>query len=419
MRTLYARFPQKWLENRAAQIEWTLAGGKAPQESGESSSIATLPRAPRTFAVLPYQAVSIAEMELPPGRDELLQKAAMNAVEDVSPSTAGSAHVAVGGETSKGRRAVAVCGDKLMREVIESLSKAAHEPDGMIVDGMALPLEEGAASLIWNGRDGFLRVSKSLAFSLDSAHGIEPPVCLARVLELCAEYEVMPSRIDIYMEPGAEPPLLSEWEGKLGLPSRIAGEWDWREWIAISDGGSFNLMQGLFAPPSVMETIYPSMKISAALVAGLILAWAGGALAEWRALKREETALRMGVKDIFVTTFPKAGPALDPPAQMKKAIADMKARSNVWRDDGFVQLADRAVRCVETGHIVSMEYEEGKIEIVAVMSGEDEVKKSLLKMTGIGLSGIVKEKTKTQDGIKAKLVIGLPVGGERKNADIR
>ncbi|MBF0634845.1 MAG: hypothetical protein HQK85_09315 [Nitrospinae bacterium] len=229
MRTLYVRFPEKWLENRAAQIEWTLAGGKAPQESGESSSIATLPRAARTFAVLPYQAVSIAEMELPPGRGELLQKAAINAVEDVSLSTSGSAHVAVGGETSKGKRVLAVCGNELMREVIESLSKGAHKPDGVIVDGMALPIEEGAASLLWNGRDGFLRVSKSLAFSLDSAQGIEPPVCLARVLELCAGYGVMPSRMDIYTEPGAEPPPLSEWEGKLGLPPRIVREWDWRE----------------------------------------------------------------------------------------------------------------------------------------------------------------------------------------------
>lgn len=419
MRTLYARFPEKWPEGEATEIEWTLKGGKPPQESGKSSSIAMLPRAPRIFAVLPYQAVSIVEMELPPSRADLLQKVAMNAVGEVSISGGGSAHVAVGSETSKGKRAVAVTGKGLMRAVIEGLSKSGRKPDGVIIDAMSLPLEQGAFSLIWNGREGFLKVSESMGFSLDSAQEDEPPACLARALEFCAGTGEVVSRVDIYLEPGAEPPPLSEWGGKLGIPLQAVKEWDWREPAAMADANTLNLMQGEFAPPSVLETMYPSMKISAALIAGLILAWTGGVVAEWRALKREESALRGSVRDIFVTAFPKAGPALDPLAQMRKAISDMKGRSNVWSDGNFTQLAEMAGQCLQGSHIVSMEYEGRKMEIVAVMSGDDEVKKSLAKMASLGLDGAVKGKSKADGGVRAEFVIGMAVRKEGKDGNVR
>lgn len=419
MKTLYARFPEKWPEAGYPEIEWALAGGKSAPESGKSSSIAMLPKAPRTFAVLPYQAVSIMEMELPPGRGVLLQKAATNAVEDVSISSAGSAHVAVGRETSKGKRVVAVADKGLMKAVIDSLSTGGRKPDGVIIDAMACPLKQGAFSVIWNGREGFLRVSENMGFALDSAQGTEPPASLARALEFCASAGAIPSRVDFFTEPGAEPPPLPEWSDKLGLPLRIVKEWNWRESIAMPDGGSLNLMQGEFAPPSALESMYPSIKILAALVAGLTVAWTGGAVAEWRALKREESALRASVKDIFASAFPKAGPALDPTAQMKKAIADLKGRSNIWREDGFIRLAAGAGQCIENGYVVSMEYEDRKLEIVAVMAGDDEVKKALAKMAGLGLAVAVKEKSKTPGGMKTKLVIAMTVRKEAKDGNIR
>lgn len=417
MRTLYVRFPEKWPESGTPQIEWTIAGGKSAPESGKSSSTATLPKAPRTFAVLPYQAVSITEMELPPGRYDLLQKAAMNALEDVSISTAGSAHVAVGRETSKGKRAVTIADRGLMRAVIKSLSTGGRKLDGVIIDAMACPLEQDVFSVIWNGSGGFLRVSGEMGFLLDSTDGTEPPASLTRALELYAG--VMPPRVDLYIESGAEPPPLADWGEKLGLPLRVAEEWDWRESVATSPGGSLNLMQGEFAPPSALESMYPRIIVFSALIAGLIVAWTGGAVAEWRAVKREESVLRASIKDIFTSAFPKAGPALDPPAQMKKAIAAFKWRSNIWSEGGFIQLAARAEECIGPGYIVSMEYADRKLEIVAVMSEDGEVKKALAKLTDLGLAGTVKETSKADGGVRAKLVIGMAALKELKDGNIR
>jgi general secretion pathway protein L len=104
------------------------------------------------------------------------------------------------------------------------------------------------------------------------------------------------------------------------------------------------LLQYEFAP---RMADWRAWRVSAALAAALVLAWIAGLnIDAWLKL-REERQLRVQMTTAFREAFPRVQVVLDPLAQMRRALVDMRSGAGTGDAGDFLPLAARFAQAAQ------------------------------------------------------------------------
>lgn len=269
---------------------------------------------------------------------------------------------------------------------------------------LLLPCAPDEWSLAWNGHEGFVRIGDLEGGATDSGGPETPPLSLQLMLEEAAARNAYPSSIAIYATaPGAMPDL-DEWQRKLGLALRDAGDWSWQT-NAMNPGARLVLEHRRI---QVSSGVLTRLR-SAAWIAAAALALHGVALVvDWTRLTLEQRELRQQIEARFRSVFPGAGAVADPPRQMRQRLAE--ARHAVGQPDqgDFVPL-------LETVASGMKELPPGSLRVISYDSGQ-----LTLELAPVDEAGLGRMTARwVQAGLRVDAGPALPRAGGKRVLSVR
>jgi len=193
-------------------------------------------------------------------------------------------------------------------------------------------------------------MGEQLGIACSGSGGAEPPVELRLALEQAGAAK--PEAIEVEGERDA-----AAWTASLGVkvlavaPDR-----------ARAAPVALELLQYQFAPRMVD---WSAWRLPAALAAALVLAWIAGLnIDAWLKL-REERQLRGQMSAVFREAFPRVPVVLDPLAQMRRALADMRSGAGTGDAGDFLPLAASFAQAVQADNesVRQIEYRDRALQV--------------------------------------------------------
>jgi general secretion pathway protein L len=113
---------------------------------------------------------------------------------------------------------------------------------------------------------------------------------------------------------------------------------NWSRWIGGAQSAALDLMSGMAGASRGQALDWRRWRWPLALAAAALTVNIIGLNVEWLRMKREATALRASLTQIYKTAFPRDPVIVDPVVQMKQKIAAAKHNSGQAAPDDFTTL---------------------------------------------------------------------------------
>jgi general secretion pathway protein L len=240
--------------------------------------------------------------------------------------------VAAGRPDGAGRSTLAVLDRALFKRALELFARLGIVPASATPEPLTLAAGQGRWRLRLGGAYGSLRMGERLGVACSYSGGADPPVELRLALE----------------QAGAARPEAIEVEGECDIAA-------WAESLRVkvlavapdrtrAAPVALELLQYEFAPRMVD---WRAWRLPAALAAALALIWIAGLnIDAWLKL-REERQLRSQMNAAFREALPRVPVILDPLAQMRRALADMRSGAGTGDAGDFLPLAASFAQAVQ------------------------------------------------------------------------
>lgn len=332
--------PVRWALRRAGRVEATGAGGWA-------EAAAAAGRGATALLLVPAEAVLLASVELPPGRGQVLRQAAAYAVEGMLATDVERCHVVAGARAADGTTPVAVVERARLEAWIEAAATAGLAPAAAVPEPLALPLEEGCATVAVDGARAVVRTGPAAGFGGEAAN---LAALLARagvhaaVLHRCGAAPAL-AGVELHERPCPEQGHLALLAAH-GPPARRA---------------PLDLLAGLERGAALSRRA--SGAVAAAAVAGLVAALllvGGDAAALWRA-RAGLAAAEARVARALAEGFPEIRRVVAPRAQVRQVLARLRGGGGVAVD--LLARAGRAAREAPAGSVRAARYEAGTLTL--------------------------------------------------------
>jgi len=298
--------------------------------------LAEIPRHGRVELVVAAPDVLLVEAALPALSGSRLRAALPAIAEPHVISDIESAFVVA---TRTGARAtLAVLDRALFARALELLRRAKLEAAAATPEQLALPLESGRWRLRLGAAYSVLRMGALRGISCSASKDAAPPVEAKLALEQAGESE-RPQAIVVDGEFPAR-----EWTDALGVPVVAPEAAEGRaEPIALE------LLQYELAPRLAS---WRAWRVPAAIAALLALTWLVGLNVDAWLMRSEERALRDRMEAALRGAFPSTTVVLDPVAQMRRGVADLRAGAGASDPRDFLPLASAVARAVPASDAV-------------------------------------------------------------------
>ena len=304
---------------------------------------AALPRHARVELVIAAPDVLLLDVALPRLSGVRLRAALPALAEPMLLGDIGQAFVAAGRPDSAGRATLAVLDRALLRRALDLFGRLGIAPASATPEPLTLQAGTGHWRLRPGTAYGALRMGERLGAACSASRGADPPVELRLALEQAGA--ARPEAIEIEGECDA-----AAWTAALGVKVSVVAP----------DAGrvppvGLELLQYDFAPRMVD---WRAWRLPAALAVALALAWIAGLnIDAWLKL-REERQLRSQMSAAFREAFPKAPVVLDPLAQMRRGVAEMRSGAGTGDSGDFLALAARFAQAaqVDADSVRAIEY---------------------------------------------------------------
>ena len=343
--------------------------------------LAEIPRHGRVELVVAAPDVLLVEAALPALSGSRLRAALPAIAEPHVISDIESAFVVA---TRTGARAtLAVLDRALFARALELLRRAKLEAAAATPEQLALPLESGRWRLRLGTAYSVLRMGALRGISCSASKDAAPPVEAKLALEQAGESE-RPQAIVVDGEFPAR-----EWTDALGVPVVAPEAAEGRaEPIALE------LLQYELAPRLAS---WRAWRVPAAIAALLALTWLVGLNVDAWLMRSEERALRDRMEAALRGAFPSTTVVLDPVAQMRRGVADLRAGAGSSDPRDFLPLASAVARAVPASDAVCvLEFRDQVLRVdFDPRSLEAPKSRDLLleQISGAGLTGRFSEAT--------------------------
>ena len=291
-----------------------------------------LPKLPRTELVIAATDVLLVDVAPPRLSGARLRAALPALAEPMLIGEVEHAFVVSSGASSAGRSTLAVLDRSLFRRALDLFGRLGIEPASATPEPLALELTAGRWRLRLGGGYGCFRSGERLGAACSLSADGAPPVELWLALEQAGAAK--PEAIEVEGECDA-----TAWAAALGVKV-----------IAAPPGGAraapvvLELLQYEFAP-HILD--WRAWRLPAALAAALVLVWIASLnVSAWLEL-REERQLRGRMNAAFREAFPQVPVVLDPVAQMRRGLADLRSGAGTGDATDFVPLAATLARALQ------------------------------------------------------------------------
>ncbi len=293
---------------------------------------AALPRVARVELVVAAPDVLLLDVALPRLSGARLRAALPALAEPMLLGDIEQSFVAAGRPDSAGHATLAVLDRALLRRALGLLGRLGIAP----VSATPEPLTLAAGADRWRLRlgtaYGSLRMGERLGIACSPSRGADPPVELLLALEQAGA--VRPEAIEVEGECDA-----AAWTAALGVKvSLVASD------AARAAPVALELLQYDFAARMVD---WRAWRLPAALAAALALTWIAGLNVDAWLKLHEERQLRSQMNVAFREAFPRVPVVLDPLAQMRRGVAEMRSGAGTGDSGDFLPLAAAFAQAVQ------------------------------------------------------------------------
>jgi len=291
-----------------------------------------LPRLARTELVIAAPDTLLLDAALPRLSGARLRAALPGLAEPLLLGDIEHAFVVAGRPGGTGHATLAVLDRALFKRALELFARLGIVPASATPEPLTLAAGRGRWRLRVGGAYGSLRMGEQLGVACSYSGGADPPVELRLALEQAGA--ARPEAIEVEGE--CE---IAAWAASLRV-NVLAVAPDRTRAAPVA----LELLQYEFAP---RMADWSAWRLPAALAAALALAWIASLnIDAWLKL-REEQQLRSQINAAFREAFPRVPVVLDPLAQMRRAIADMRSGAGTGDAGDFLPLAASVAQAVQ------------------------------------------------------------------------
>jgi len=351
-----------------SKCQWALGESGGVPLTGEGP-LATLPRrASRIQLVVSAAGVLLTRVRLPDGAKRRAESVLAFAVEEQTlgePEANQTTWLGSAGADD----VLAVMDKKHLRQWLDALDAAGIDGLDVYCETLLLPHAAGEWSVAWNGRDGFVRTSEFEGGALDSGDRNSPPLSLRLLAGTAVAAGTAPVAITVYTAPSAVAPDLDAWRCELGVPLRLAGNWDWR---TADAAGAVNLLQKRRSWRGV-RGLAPRLRTAAWLAGAALALHAGALVVDWALLRSEQQGLRRQMEARFRAAVPDALAVVDPGLQMRRKLAEARRLAGVPDSGDFLPMMERVAAAIQESPgaaLRTVAYESGRLTLS--LGGVDE-----------------------------------------------
>ncbi len=334
---------------------------------------AALPRLPRTELVVAAPDVLLLDVALPPLSGARLRAALQALAEPHLLAGVDSAYV-VAGPRVGGRATLAVLDRVLLQRALEVLRRVKIVPASATPEQLTLPFGQGRWRLRLNPAYGCLRMAERRGVACSAANAAEPPVELRLALEQAGDARPQA----LVVEGGAD---VAAWTQALGLPVLAAPAAEPAPPVALE------LLQYEVSPRVLDWRVW---RVPAALAALCLLTWLVGLNADaWR-MRHEERALRERMASTFREAFPAVPVVLDPLAQMRRGVSDLRTGGDAADPREFLPLAASLARALpgEADVVRALEFRDQALRAELEPRAADTPAKRVLLLERLSTAGV-------------------------------
>jgi len=337
---------------------------------------AALPRLARVELVIAAPDVLLIDVALPRLSGARLRAALPALAEPMLLGDIEHAFVVAGRPDRAGRSTLAVLDRALLRRALELFARLGIAPASATPEPLTLAAAPGRWRLRIGIGYGTLRMGERLGIACSHAGGADPPVELRLAVEQAGA--ARPEAIDVEGECDS-----AAWTAALGVKVNVTAPDPGR-----AAPVALELLQYEFGPRMVD---WRAWRLPAALAAALALAWVVALNVDAWLKLREERQLRDQMSATFRAAFPRVPVVLDPLAQMRRALADMRSGAGTGDAGDFLPLAAGFAQAgqMDTESVRQVEYRDRALLVRFEPRAVDSAAKRdalVARLTKVGLS---------------------------------
>ena len=230
-------------------------------------------------------------------------------------------HFALGPRGSDGQVPVAVVSRQRMHQWLEQLRDAGLEPDLMVPDVMALPLQQDGWTVLHDGDAVLVRQGPYGGAVIDT-----PAVSAWFELALAELGDSRPQHITLYdCQYGSDARLLLQ-AGDIAVESQAQAEPP-LQFLArhFPDATVINLIQGDYSRREQIGRLFRPWRVALALLVSVMLLQMAVSLSSYLGLRSDSRHLQAEIERIYRDTFPDAKKVIDARKQMEAKLAELGA----------------------------------------------------------------------------------------------
>ncbi len=309
-----------------------------------------LPRGVPVVLLVAAEDVSFTAADVPALSGMRLREALPNLVEDKTVGDVGSLHVALGLQAEEGRsRTLAVIDRTWLAAMQVHVVRSGHRVAAIVPESLAVPLLPGAWSLACVRGEHprfWLRTDAQQAMLLPD----DPSSAVVIATALLRQHgDARPATLAVYAGPAvtSDAKVFGEaLASSLGLASTTHAIDPFTAWLAGQgpDGGYGAPLSLLAYDNAGPNATWAQWRSAAVLALALVAVQIIGMQWQWGRLRHEAGALREQATATLKTAFPETRVVLDPPLQMARGVAGLRASAGRSDPSDFSAMMAAAAR---------------------------------------------------------------------------
>lgn len=387
---------------------WALCDDKGAMLQSGIATMATLPKGHDCVAIVAADRVLHVAATVPAGGRRRWQTVLPFVAEEFTLAEPEDNHVVPGDALADGRRMLAVMDKNWLTHIVEAARAAKLSLRRMVAETFLPALATDSWTMVWDGRDGFVKTGAASGTALDLGDESAAPLALRLSLDKAPQ---LPKKIELSFLQDTPPELrtLPQW-ADVQIPVVAGADWDWRR-VAIPDT-ALNLLWGDFTPRAKLEEWWPKFRPAVFLLLAVLAVEVVGSNIEWALLVYEKNQLTKNMQRTFRATFGDSVTLVNPPLQMQRNLAEAKHVAGIPDAGDFLPLLNRAsgsLAALPAGSVVGMHYESGRLDIDIKLARTSDFLKLKQVLQNSRVNARMGEIRDTGNGAEARVTV-LPEG---------
>lgn len=400
MSILRIYFPAHW-QDSATPCPWALCDASGAVLEQGNAPLAALPKATAAVAIIAAQRLSCLEVPAPAQSRRRWEAALPFIAEEYTLTDPEENHVVPSAPGKEGTRTLYIVDKRWLHALISACHTAGIHLRQAIPEMLLPDLSENGWTMVWNGRDGFVRTAQQAGIAIDLPPVGQPPAALQLCLE--SSGHAAPSLLQVRYSGEMQNTALPDWPG---FPVKLVrGEdWDWKR--ARLDPALPNLLWGEFAPRARLAEHFPKLRPALLILTLALLIEAAGTNLEWALLTAEKNRLNQEMARIFRQAFGESSNVVNPMLQMQRNLAALHHAAGLPDDSDFLPLLDSAapsLAALPAGSVTGLHYESGRLDLDLRLAGTGELQALQRRLLSLGFAVQTTAPHPASNGIETRL----------------